>query len=308
LFVILSGWGLSCYFGLMDWDLLYNYRWYGLAGSIACGLIFSLAMVLPFPRIKNSFPADFYLGRLENPQLWGGIIDVKMWLYLVGATMLELNVLSFTAHHYIVYGAQGSPGIYLAAVLLTFFVIDYLAFEKVHLYTYDFLAERVGFKLGFGCLAFYPYFYAIPLWIAADLPDGHSHGFQLILYAFLFFVSWSFSRGANLQKYHFKKDPKKVFLGIRPEVLADGTKAILVNGYWGLSRHINYLGEIGMAVCIVLCAGHPASLWPWLYPLYYVALLVPRQITDDKRCARKYGTLWEQYSKKVPYRIIPYIY
>jgi hypothetical protein len=308
LFTVLLGWVLLCYFGLMEWDWLYAYRWYGLAGAVAFGLIFSFALVLPFPRIKNSFLADFYLGRLENPQLWGGRIDAKMWLYLVGAIMLELNVLSFAAHHYMVYGAQGSPGVYLAAALLTFFVTEYLVFEEVHLYTYDFLAERVGFKLGFGCLAFYPYFYAIPLWVAADLPDPQTPVSLLVIYGLLFLASWSFSRGANLQKFFFKKDPKRVFLGIRPEVLTDGKKAILVNGYWGFSRHINYLGEIGMAVGIVLCAGHPFSFWPWLYPLYYIALLFPRQIADDKRCARKYGALWEQYVKKVPYRIIPYIY
>ncbi|MFT4612831.1 MAG: hypothetical protein ACI9OT_002222, partial [Gammaproteobacteria bacterium] len=48
--------------------------------------------------------------------------------------------------------------------------------------------------------------------------------------------------------------------------------------------------------------------WPWLYPLYYIALLFPRQMDDDKRCAAKYGPLWEEYLKKVPYRIIPKIY
>ena len=30
---------------------------------------------------------------------------------------------------------------------------EYLNFEQVHLYTYDIMAERVGFKLGWGCLA-----------------------------------------------------------------------------------------------------------------------------------------------------------
>nr|MBP9884608.1 hypothetical protein [Chitinophagales bacterium] len=46
----------------------------------------------------------------------------------------------------------------------------------------------------------------------------------------------------------------------------------------------------------------------WLYPLYYVALLLPRQLDDDKRCALKYGALWKVYKDKVPYKIIPYIY
>jgi hypothetical protein len=49
-------------------------------------------------------------------------------------------------------------------------------------------------------------------------------------------------------------------------------------------------------------------LWPWLYPLYYVALLFPRQSDDDKRCAEKYGKLWKEYVRRVPYKIIPLVY
>jgi Ergosterol biosynthesis ERG4/ERG24 family len=58
----------------------------------------------------------------------------------------------------------------------------------------------------------------------------------------------------------------------------------------------------------VLSTGHALLIWPWLYPFYYVVLLFPRQIDDDKRCALKYGTLWNDYLKRVPYRIIPGIY
>ncbi|MFK5073817.1 hypothetical protein ACI4BE_30270, partial [Klebsiella pneumoniae] len=76
--------------------------------------------------------------------------DAKMWLYLVGAVMLELNTLSFAAHQYMRYGADANEGIMVSAGLLTFFLIDYLTFEEVHLYTYDLFAERVGFKLGWG--------------------------------------------------------------------------------------------------------------------------------------------------------------
>ena len=308
LITVVVCWALLCYNGFLTWGWLYQYRWYGLAGAVSFGLLFSLVLVLPNKPVKDSFLADFYLGRLENPQLWGGRIDAKMWLYLVGAVMLELNVLSFTAHHYIVYGSEASQGIFTCAGLLTFFLIDYLTFEEVHLYTYDLFAERVGFKLGWGCIAFYPYFYSIPLWSTVALPPAHTPNALLMLYALVFFTGWSLSRGANLQKYFFKKDPTRTFLGRTPETITDGQRTLLVNGFWGLSRHINYLGEIVMATGIVLCVGHPLLLWPWLYPLYYVVLLFPRQIDDDKRCAAKYGPLWQEYLKRVPKRIIPFIY
>jgi delta14-sterol reductase len=206
------------------------------------------------------------------------------------------------------FGADSSAGILLSAALLTFFLIDYLIFEEIHLYTYDLFAERVGFKLGWGCLVFYPYFYSVFLWSTADLPDPHTPSWLLLIYVFIFFTGWILSRGANLQKYFFKKDPGKSFLWIRPEKITDGKKSLLVNGFWGLSRHINYSGEVLMASGIILCTGYPALIWPWLYPLYYVLLLVTRQIDDDKRCSLKYGELWKTYVNKVPYRIIPFIY
>jgi hypothetical protein len=308
LFTVLFTWVLCCYFDFMPWDWFYEYRWFGLAGAIFFGLFFSFVLVLPHTKVRESFLADLFFGRIENPQLWGGRIDAKMWLYLVGAIMLELNVLSFTAHHYILFGDQASKGLYLGTALLTFFVIDYLTFEEVHLYTYDFVAERVGFKLGFGCIAFYPYFYCIPLWSTVNLPDSQTADHFLVLYGLIFLIGWSLSRGANMQKYFFKKNPEQAFLGIAPKIISDGNKTLLVNGFWGISRHINYLGEIIMAIGIVLCIGYPFTLWPWLYPIYYIVLLLPRQLADNKRCTLKYGMLWEQYVKKVPYRVIPYIY
>lgn len=308
LFTMCILWFALGYSNIVAWDWLYQYRWFGLAGACTFGIIFTLILVLPNAPVKKSFFADLYLGRLENPQLWGGRIDAKMWLYLIGAVLLELNVLSFTAHHWIKYGVDANPGIYLTAGIITYFIIDYLTFEEVHLYTYDLFAERVGFKLGWGCITFYPYFYSISLWSTVDLPSPQTPTWLLGIYAGIFFVGWSLARGANMQKYFFKKNPNRKFLGITPVAITDGKKTLLVNGFWGASRHINYLGEILMGIGIALSAGYPGLIWPWLYPLYYVVLLFPRQIDDDKRCAAKYGDLWKDYVKKVPYRIIPYIY
>ena len=83
---------------------------------------------------------------------------------------------------------------------------------------------------------------------------------------------------------------------------------MLVSGFWGLSRHINYLGELLMASALTLASATRHALWPWLYPLYYVVLLVPRQLDDDRRCAEKYGPLWKDYRERVRWRIVPFIY
>ena len=92
LFTMCILWFALGYSNIVAWDWLYQYRWFGLAGACTFGIIFTLILVLPNAPVKKSFFADLYLGRLENPQLWGGRIDAKMWLYLIGAVLLELNV------------------------------------------------------------------------------------------------------------------------------------------------------------------------------------------------------------------------
>lgn len=306
--VTIGLWALVSDWGVIPWDFFWITRWQGLIGACVFGLVFTGAVVLGAPSTGKSLIADLYLGRRENPQWLGARVDAKMWLYLVGATMLGLNIFSFAMHHRLAHPADPSPGVTLYAAMFAFFLLDYLTFERVHLYTYDFVAERVGFKLGWGCLLFYPYFYCIGLWATAALPNPHTPPVLLASAAVIAFCGWCLARGANMQKYVFKRDPDARFLGIRPETLVDGDRRLLVSGFWGVSRHVNYLGEILMGVGLTLALGYPTHLVPWLYPLYYVALLVPRQIDDDKRCAAKYGPLWDEYVKRVRWRIVPGIW
>jgi protein-S-isoprenylcysteine O-methyltransferase Ste14 len=301
-------WGLAGSLDLMPWDWLYSHRWSGLAGSCAIGLLFSIAIVSNSPSGGKAFLTELYLGRIDNPQFFKSRLDAKMFLYLVGAAMLGLNLLSFLAHHILLFRPEPSPGLVLYCILFLWFVIDYLVFERVHLYTYDIFAERVGFKLGWGCLTFYPYFYAIGLWSSANLPDPGTPSWLLLLFALIFFSGWILSRGANMQKYFFKTQPERGFLGYHPATLSDGRNALLCGGFWGLSRHVNYLGEILMALGLTLALGRPGLWAAWLYPLYYVLLLLPRERADERRCAAKYGRLWKEYARRVPKRIIPGIY
>ncbi len=311
--VLVLLWVVVGFTGLLEWDWLYSHRWPGLAGSATLGLVLTIALVIAARPTGRSFLADFYFGRAENPQFFAvrgrPRLDAKMFLYLVGAAMLALNILSFAAHHVLVFGAALSPGVVLYAFLFFWFIVDYLTFERVHLYTYDIFAERVGFKLVWGCFTFYPYFYLIGLWATAHRPDPSTPAWLLVVFTLIFFTGWSLSRGANMQKYSFKTRPDHSFLGIMaPVALSDGQNTLLASGFWGVSRHINYLGEILMAVGLTLTLGYPAVWVVWLYPLYYVALLLPREYADERRCAAKYGALWQDYRSRVPRRIVPWLY
>jgi delta14-sterol reductase len=307
--VVVLGFAALAAGGLVPWDFLYLHRVAMLAAAFVIGVVFSASIVLPFASTGKSLAADFFFGRLENPQGLGGRVDAKMVLYLIGATMLELLVVSFAAHHVLAHEEDPSPGVLVYVALFSYFLVDYLLFERVHLYTYDFVAERVGFKLGWGCLVFYPFFYCVGLWFAAAQPNPHTPPLVLVLCAIVFFAGWILARGANLQKYYFKAHPERTSFGpFAQRALESGQRRVLVGGFWGLSRHVNYLGELLMATALALCLGYPSAIAPWLYPLYYVALLVPRQLDDDRRCAQKYGALWDEYRRVVPHRIVPFIY
>ena len=307
--VMVSAWFVAGYLQWLPFDWLWQHRWSGVAGAWVLGLAASAAVLWGAPTRSPSWWRDYYLGRRKNPRMFKDRVDAKMYLYVAGATVLELNLLSFAAHHLLSHASDPSPGVILHVCLFTWFVVEYLVFEHVHLYTYDLFAERVGFKLVWGCLAFYSYVYAIGLWAVADHANPDPALWYLALSAVVFFAGWSLARGANMQKYYFKRDPSRVFLGrFEPQTLSQGEQQILCSGFWGISRHVNYLGEVLMAAGLTLALGWPWLLIPWLYPLYYVMLLGARERDDDRRCEQKYGELWHRYRKKVPWRIVPYLY
>lgn len=307
--VCVALWFALGYTGVMPWDWLWRHRWTGATGACVLGLLVAAAVVRAAPPRGKSLLSDYYLGRRENPQMFNGRADAKMYLYLAGATLLQLNLLSFAAHHHITHPADLSPGVVLYVALFTWFICDYLVFEHVHLYTYDLVAERLGFKLIWGCLAWYPYFYGVGLWSVAERANPQAPQWLYLLSALIFFGGWMLARGANMQKFAFKRNPERAFLGVlAPRTVSDGQSTLLCSGFWGISRHVNYLGELLMATGLALSLGWPLALGPWLYPLYYLVFLVTRERDDDRRCARKYGSLWDQYREQVRWRIIPRVY
>ena len=87
---------------------------------------------------------------------------LHQFLYAAGAIHLQINNLSFLHYERSLSGNQvNSLALLTYCALFTWFIVEYLLLEVVHLYTYDLFAEKIGFKLVWGCLFFYPFFYTL---------------------------------------------------------------------------------------------------------------------------------------------------
>ena len=299
----------------MPRDWFYRSTIYAVAGGTVFTAIFAVIAVFSQPQGEQKNPiAALWTGRAREFSFFNNRFDVKMYFYVVGGTMLALNALSGAAYHYDRFGDDANPGVFLYAAFFTFYVLDYFIFERVQLYTYDLIHERLGFMLFWGGLVVYGWLFILPLWGMAAHPDpGFSTGWSyvwLIGTATLFLFGWCISRGANLQKYTFKRWPDRKFLGlIEPKYIEAGDRKILYSGLWGVARHFNYMGEGFLSLSIALVFGHFGNPWAWTYFVFIVTLFTFRQIDDDKHCAEKYGPeKWAEYKSRVKYRIFPGVY
>ena len=298
----------------MPRDWFYRSSLYAVAGGTVLAVALAAVAVFTQPPVdvKSRFLA-WWFGRAQELQLFGGRLDLKMYFYVVGGTMLSLNAWSGAVWHY-ENVADLNPGVFAFAAFVTFYVFDYYVFERTMLYTYDVIHERLGFKLFWGGLIVYGWVFIIPMWGLAAHPDpglsGGWRGLWLIGAPALYFVGWFITRGASLQKYVFKRWPERTFLGVlEPQVIEAGERKILCSGFWGVARHFNYMGEWCFGLAIALVWGHFGNLWAWIYFVYVISLFLWRQADDDRHCAQKYGAeKWAEYKARVPYRIVPGIY
>jgi delta14-sterol reductase len=171
------------------------------------------------------------------------------------------------------------------------------------LYTWDIVAEKFGFMLVWGDYAFVPFMYSIVGWYLVDQTTSIPIWAAALLALMFALGLWIF-RGANQQKDEFKRDPRAKIWGKPAQTL--GGK-ILVSGFWGIGRKLNYTGEIMVYASFTLLSGF-TSFVPYLLPAWLVGLLVHRAWRDDKRCREKYGALWEQYCQRATFKMIPFVY
>ena len=87
-------------------------------------------------------------------------------------------------------------------------------------------------------------------------------------------------------------------------LLVNSVLKLVLLGWWGIARHFNYTGDLMLtyAMCATCGVDH---LVPWTYALFMTYILIHRVFRDDTRCRAKYGSQWDMYCSRVPWRLIP---
>ncbi|KAK3190936.1 erg24, C-14 sterol reductase [Lecanicillium sp. MT-2017a] len=287
---------------------------------------------------------DWFIGRELNPRVvvpFIGEIDLKEWCELRPGMMgwIILNC-AWCAQQYRNYG-HVTDSIVCITIVQALYIIDSWWFEPAILTTMDITTDGFGMMLAFGDLVWVPFVYSQqtrylavhPLSLG---PAGLAGMLSLIGLGFYIF------RSANLQKNAFRTNPNDPKVAHLKYIQTKTGSKLLTSGWWGVARHINYLGDwiqswpyslpTGLAGYQIMAAGSlvdgseggyvladgrqviqgSAKGWAipitYFYVVYFAVLLIHRDRRDDEKCHRKYGDDWEEYKKIVRWRIVPGIY
>ena len=243
---------------------------------------------------------QLWMGVEQNPS-WLGV-DLKMFMYQPSLIGVYLVVIAFAQAQHERHGVLTPQMICMVAFWFAYLFTHYVK-EEFMLSTWDIISENFGFMLVWGDLVYVPFLYSLPCWWLVDQTTPFSTVQWLGLSVFFLAALWIF-REANWQKERFKRDRDTRIWGKPAETVGD---RLLVSGWWGVARKVNYAGELAVYLAFALTTG-TSSIFPYLLPLSLTVLLTQRAARDDRKCRAKYGELWREYCARVRYRIFPFVY
>ncbi|TRY77041.1 hypothetical protein TCAL_03858 [Tigriopus californicus] len=255
----------------------------------------------------------YYRGVELHPRILD--VDVKQWTNCrVGMLGWSILVTTFCIASNLRNGF--APGPIAHAILLNLYLLKFFYWETGYFNTLDITLDRAGYYLCWGCLCWVQVFYTFCAYYLVYYPSQSTllGSLSIVVFGLL---SLTLNYMADYQKEKFKANKGRCFIWGKPAkylevetVGSDGRKkksTLLLSGFWGMSRHMNYVFELMLAFTWSL-PGFQLGIWPFLYFIFLLILLVHRTFRDDKKCQQKYGAGWNKYCLMVPYKMIPYVF
>ena len=324
---------------------LWTFIWDNYLQLLTANILISYSLLAAGGHSGNML-YDWFIGRELNPRVkipFLGEIDIKTWMEvrpgLLGWIMLDL---AFVARQYKIYGTV-TDSILLVSMSQTVYALDALYMEPAILTTIDIITDGLGFMLTFGDVSWLPFTYSIQARYLAIHPVKLGVSGVLGVFAVQGLGYYIF-RASNNEKNRFRTNPKDPKIAHLKYMETDSGSKLLVSGWWGnyLGDWIMswaYCLPTGIAGYIIqrsspapgiddqspadgsFIGGQPVKIevvqgeargWGMLityfFMIYFAVLLIHRERRDEEKCRRKYGKDWDEYCKKVPYRILPGVY
>lgn len=301
---------------------------------------------------------DWFIGRELNPRVdlpFIGQVDIKCWMEMRSGLMSWVVLdCAFMAAQYRHYG-HITDSMVLVTLAQSIYVFDSLYMEPAILTTIDIISDGFGTMLAFGDLVWIPFTFSLQAHYLAVHPVRL--GYYNIIVLSVLAQGYYIFRSSNNEKNRFRTNPTDPKVKHLEYIETETGSRLLVSGWWGTARHINYLGDwvLSWSFCLptglagyqvyrgasaialaattgsrdgqVVPSGAHAMInsaektivmpgeargWGMLvtyfYLFYFAVLLVHRETRDEEKCRKKYGKDWDIYKKRVPWRIVPYIY
>lgn len=299
------------------WEgLLVAVNTYGFVLSILAQWKGYLAPSYPEDRkISGSILFDFWAGVELNPR-FGKYWDFKFFHNgrpgIVAWTLIDF---SWAAYQYQQFG-HVTWSMIIVSMFHLIYVVDFFYNEDWYTRTIDISHDHFGFMLAWGDTTFLPCLYTLQTQYLARYPTYLTRTQSLALLAFGL-TGYAIFRSANYQRDYVRARDGKCQLWGKPVTFirckyttSDGKEhnsLLLTSGWWGVSRHANYMADLMQAWAMCATCGFTHFL-PWSYFFFMSVLLYHRSLRDEKRCRSKYGKHWEEYCRQVPSRIIPGIF